>query len=59
MTNRWFIPDTELFEDDEPDYVGPYCQWPRCECTPWECQQRLDEIHDKRLDDLQNDEREP
>ena len=23
--------------DNEPDFAGPYCQWPRCECEqPWE-----------------------
>ena len=57
-------PDDEFLgpdpdQDDEPDYAGPYCQWPRCECAPWECQQRLDEIHEKHMDDLRSDEREP
>ena len=62
MTNqndRWFIPDAELFEDGEPDYAGPYCLWPRCECTPWECQLQQDEAYDKHMDDLRSDEREP
>lgn len=36
----------------DADFAGPYCQWPRCECSPPDCE--WDDAFVKHVADAQD-----